>query len=165
MIRPSVAAGVLLSTVILAAPLAQQDAPVTTRGEWTTDARHGWSSDNEPRVQINLRSGDGNNWGFGVPAAELEGLPAAAPSGTANDVRFTWTREAFESRMQGSAIRRIGYERWLRNIAVALGNAPPDAKIVDALHNRADDASSLVREHVAWAIDRQQRGLAQLVGA
>lgn len=78
---------------------------------------------------------------------------------------FAWSREAFETRMEGSAIRRIGYERWLRNIAVALGNAPPDAEIVDALHNRADDASALVREHVAWAIDRQRRGLAQLVGA
>ena len=57
--------------------------------------------------------------------------------------------------MEGSAIRRIGYERWLRNIAVALGNAPPDAAIVEALRARADDASPLVREHVAWALGRQ----------
>ena len=55
--------------------------------------------------------------------------------------------------MEGSAIRRIGYERWLRNIAVALGNAPPDPAIVAALRARADDASPLVREHVAWALE------------
>ena len=68
---------------------------------------------------------------------------------------FAWTREDFERRMEGSAIRRIGYERWLRNIAVALGNAPADAAIVDALRARADDPSPLVREHVAWALQRQ----------
>jgi epoxyqueuosine reductase len=68
---------------------------------------------------------------------------------------FGWTRETFERRMEGSAIRRIGYERWLRNIAVALGNAPADAGIVAALRSRADDASALVREHVAWALARQ----------
>lgn len=67
---------------------------------------------------------------------------------------FAWSREDFETRMAGSAIRRIGYERWLRNIAVALGNAPTDASIVQALRSRADDASALVREHVAWALAR-----------
>ena len=83
--------------------------PVTARGEWTTDARHGWFSDDGPRVQINLRSGDGSdNWGFGVPVAELEGLPAAAQSGSANDIRFTWTREAGTFRFQGSFDRGRG---------------------------------------------------------
>ena len=71
---------------------------------------------------------------------------------------FAWTREAFERRMEGSAIRRIGYERWLRNIAVALGNAPADAAIGEALRSRADDPSALVREHVAWALGRQGSG-------
>ncbi|HQU50742.1 MAG TPA: tRNA epoxyqueuosine(34) reductase QueG, partial [Casimicrobiaceae bacterium] len=65
---------------------------------------------------------------------------------------FAWTREEFESRMAGSAIRRIGHERWLRNIAVALGNAPTTPGIVAALRSRADDPSGLVREHVAWAL-------------
>ena len=55
---------------------------------------------------------------------------------------------------EGSAIRRIGHERWLRNLAVALGNAPTTPAVVDALHARADDASPLVREHVAWALAR-----------
>jgi epoxyqueuosine reductase len=70
---------------------------------------------------------------------------------------FGWTREDFERRMVGSAIRRIGYERWLRNIAVAMGNAPCDPAIVAALQARVDDASELVREHVAWALARQAR--------
>jgi epoxyqueuosine reductase len=67
---------------------------------------------------------------------------------------FAWTREAFDARMEGSAIRRIGHERWLRNIAVALGNAPTSAEVVAALRSRADDPSALVREHVAWALAR-----------
>ena len=57
--------------------------------------------------------------------------------------------------MQGSAIYRIGYERWSRNIAVALGNAPRSEEVLGALHARAEDPSVLVREHVAWALDRQ----------
>jgi epoxyqueuosine reductase len=72
---------------------------------------------------------------------------------------FAWTKEDFELRMQGSAIRRIGYERWLRNIAVAMGNAPFDPAIVAALRARADDPSPLVREHVAWSLERQAGGV------
>lgn len=68
---------------------------------------------------------------------------------------FGWTAEEFDERMRGSAIYRIGYERWSRNIAVALGNAPPAADIVSALRRRLDDPSELVREHVAWALERQ----------
>jgi epoxyqueuosine reductase len=69
---------------------------------------------------------------------------------------FGWTRAQFEQRLEGSAIRRIGYERWLRNIAVALGNAPGSQAVVAALRARADDASALVREHVAWALRRHE---------
>ena len=58
--------------------------------------------------------------------------------------------------MEGSAIRRIGYERWSRNLAVGLGNAAADPAIVTALRARANDPSPLVREHVAWAISRQE---------
>jgi len=67
---------------------------------------------------------------------------------------FAWTRDDFDARMAGSAIRRIGHERWLRNIAVALGNAPTTPAVVAALRSRADDPSALVREHVAWALAR-----------
>ncbi|HSC23688.1 MAG TPA: tRNA epoxyqueuosine(34) reductase QueG [Casimicrobiaceae bacterium] len=70
---------------------------------------------------------------------------------------FAWTEDEFERNTEGSAIRRIGYERWSRNVAVALGNAPRDAAIAAALERRADDASPLVREHVAWALARQRK--------
>jgi epoxyqueuosine reductase len=69
---------------------------------------------------------------------------------------FAWSEREFLERTAGSAIRRIGYERWSRNVAVALGNAPRSAEIVAALEARADDPSPLVREHVAWALGRQR---------
>jgi epoxyqueuosine reductase len=65
---------------------------------------------------------------------------------------FGWTEAEFDERMRGSAIYRIGYERWLRNIAVALGNAPRSPEVVSALAARRADFSSLVREHVEWAL-------------
>jgi len=67
---------------------------------------------------------------------------------------FGWTEAEFLSHTEGSAIRRIGYVQWLRNIAVALGNAPHSAEIVAALRARENDASDLVREHVRWALER-----------
>jgi epoxyqueuosine reductase len=67
---------------------------------------------------------------------------------------FEWSQEQFLQRTEGSAIRRSGYERWLRNLAVALGNAPYSERIVQALRRRAGDDSALVREHVAWALAR-----------
>ena len=71
---------------------------------------------------------------------------------------FGWTEQEFLKRTEGMAIRRTGYEGWLRNIAVALGNAPPSEAIRAALNQRADDASAVVREHVAWALRRQASG-------
>lgn len=65
---------------------------------------------------------------------------------------FAWSEKEFLTRMAGSAIRRIGYARWLRNLAVGLGNAPPDATVVAALVARRDHPSALVREHVGWAL-------------
>ena len=70
---------------------------------------------------------------------------------------FRWTAQEFETRMRGSAIYRIGYLRWLRNIAVALGNAPTCAAVVQALEARREDPSALVREHVQWALARHRR--------
>jgi epoxyqueuosine reductase len=69
---------------------------------------------------------------------------------------FGWTEAQFDERMRGSAIRRIGYERWLRNLAVGLGNAPTSPDVTQALHARADDPSALVREHVRWALRRHE---------
>lgn len=69
---------------------------------------------------------------------------------------FDWTEAQFLERMSGSPIRRIGYERWLRNIAVALGNAPTSDRVVQALERRRSDATDLVREHVEWALQQHQ---------
>ncbi len=69
---------------------------------------------------------------------------------------FAWDEDTFLKRMEGSAIRRIGHERWLRNIAVALGNAPASPGIIAALDARRQHPSELVREHVAWALARHR---------
>jgi epoxyqueuosine reductase len=69
---------------------------------------------------------------------------------------FAWSEREFRDRHAGSAILRIGHERWLRNLAVGLGNAPASAAAVAALSARADHPSALVREHVGWALDRQR---------
>jgi len=66
---------------------------------------------------------------------------------------FSWSEADFLERLAGSPIRRIGHERWLRNIAVALGNARPDTATFAALESRATHESPLVREHVNWAIE------------
>jgi epoxyqueuosine reductase len=68
---------------------------------------------------------------------------------------FGWNEADFLARTEGSAIRRIGHEQWLRNIAVAMGNAPRNTAIIEALQSRAEHPSALVREHVAWALQRQ----------
>jgi len=67
---------------------------------------------------------------------------------------FLWTEEEFLSRTEGSPLRRAGYERWLRNLAVGLGNAPSTIPVLEALHARREHPSELVREHVAWALAR-----------
>lgn len=67
---------------------------------------------------------------------------------------FAWTEREFQARLAGSAIHRIGYERWLRNLAVGLGNAPSGERVIAALRARADHPSALVREHVRWALER-----------
>ncbi len=70
---------------------------------------------------------------------------------------FAWTEEEFLSRTEGSAIRRIGYACWLRNIAVALGNAPESPEVLQALYSRQEHPSEMVREHVVWAIQTQTK--------
>lgn len=69
---------------------------------------------------------------------------------------FAWSEEEFERQLQGSPIRRIGHERWLRNIAVALGNAESTNEVISALKSRAGHSSELVREHVAWALSQHE---------
>ena len=78
---------------------------------------------------------------------------------------FAWTEAQFEERMRGSAIYRIGYEKWSRNIAVALGNAPGSEEVIRVLEERREGASELVREHIDWALARQRNGLAGVQSA
>ncbi len=68
---------------------------------------------------------------------------------------FDWSEQDFKRFTEGSAIRRIGYRRWLRNVAVALGNAPRSDRVRDTLKARQSDPCELVREHVQWALQRQ----------
>jgi len=68
---------------------------------------------------------------------------------------FAWSEEEFHDKLAGSAIHRIGYERWLRNLAVGLGNAPPSKEAAAALRRQTNHPSPLVREHVQWALERQ----------
>jgi epoxyqueuosine reductase len=90
--------------------------------------------------------------------AEVSAEPDFAVRNGLDDVSlvelFAWDEATFSARLAGSAIHRIGHERWLRNLAVGLGNAPTTPAVITALQARRDDASSLVREHVAWALAR-----------
>ena len=68
---------------------------------------------------------------------------------------FAWSEEHFLNTLQGSPIRRIGFQSWLRNIAVALGNAPYSVVIVTALTEKIPEASELVVDHINWALAQQ----------
>jgi len=70
---------------------------------------------------------------------------------------FGWSEPEFLNKTEGSAIRRIGYQRWLRNIAVALGNAPTSQAIVKTLRKRRGQTSELVDDHVAWALEQHEQ--------
>lgn len=67
---------------------------------------------------------------------------------------FLWDETTFLTKTEGSAIRRIGYERWLRNLAVALGNAPTSEAVINALSQRRNHPSPLVQEHTEWALQQ-----------
>ena len=69
---------------------------------------------------------------------------------------FQWNEQQFLKRTEGSPIRRIGHVCWLRNIAVALGNAPQSDDVINALQSRLDHESGIVREHVEWALEQHQ---------
>ena len=104
------------------------------------------------------------------PSGELPGESGTSPEKCASPVTasagkgrldrttlldlFAWDEATFLSNTEGSALRRIDYERWQRNLAVALGNAPSSPAAVDALRKRLPDASPMVREHIEWALAR-----------
>ena len=93
---------------------------------------------------------------FAHPTAEPDFSPRHGLDAPELVDLFGWSEEEFLKRTEGSAIRRAGYEGWLRNIAVALGNAPTSPKNLAALKARQDHPSALVREHVAWALERHE---------
>ena len=93
---------------------------------------------------------------FAGTSAETDFNPRHGLDATALVELFAWSREDYEARTEGMALRRLGHERWLRNVAVALGNAPASPAIAAALSRRLDDPSELVREHVAWALSRHR---------
>jgi epoxyqueuosine reductase len=89
---------------------------------------------------------------FARMSSEMDFVPRHALDGTKLVELFAWTEAEFLERTEGSAIRRIGYQSWLRNIAVALGNAPTSEDVIVALTARRENSSPLVREHVEWAL-------------
>lgn len=93
---------------------------------------------------------------FASPTPESDFLPRHGLDAPHLAALFSWDRETFQRRTEGSAIRRIGHDRWLRNVAVALGNAVTSAAVVAALQSRAEDPSELVREHTLWALARHR---------
>lgn len=94
---------------------------------------------------------------FARPTDEEDFKPRHGLDAPALTELFRWTEEEFLKKTEGSAIRRLGHERWLRNLAVALGNAPGDEAIIHALQSRLDHPSALVREHVEWALAQHAR--------
>ncbi len=91
---------------------------------------------------------------FARPSPEPDFAPRHGLDAATLVALFGWSEAEFLRRTEGSALRRLGHARWLRNIAVALCNAPRSAAVVAALRARADDPSALVREHVQWALAR-----------
>lgn len=93
---------------------------------------------------------------FAQPSPEADFAPRHGLDGAALVALFAWSEREFLERTEGMAIRRTGYEGWLRNVAVALGNAPTSPSVLAALQTRANDDSPIVREHVAWALARHR---------
>ncbi|TGD73088.1 tRNA epoxyqueuosine(34) reductase QueG [Mangrovimicrobium sediminis] len=91
---------------------------------------------------------------FAQPSPEEDFRPRHGLDNSTLVELFEWDEDTFLANTEGSAIRRIGYECWLRNLAVGLGNGPPDPAALSALRSRMEHPSALVREHVAWALTR-----------
>lgn len=123
--------------------------------------------ENKGPIPIEFRSSIGNRiygcddcqlfcpWNkFAKPTAETDFAPRHGLDDVELSELFSWNKATWLEKTEGSAIRRIGHERWLRNVAVALGNAKTTPKILAALQSRLEDDSPLIVEHVQWAIDQ-----------
>ncbi|MCT8164687.1 MULTISPECIES: tRNA epoxyqueuosine(34) reductase QueG [unclassified Pseudomonas] len=91
---------------------------------------------------------------FANPTKEQDFQPRHGLENAELAEMFLWDEPTFLRKTEGGPLRRAGYERWLRNLAVGLGNAPTTIPVIEALKARRDDASELVREHVEWALER-----------
>ena len=89
---------------------------------------------------------------FAKPTAEKDFQPRHNLDSTKLSELFAWSEQEFTKKTEGSALRRTGYQGWLRNIAVALGNAPTSHEVINSLQSRQHHPSELVREHIAWAL-------------
>lgn len=94
---------------------------------------------------------------YARPTQELDFLPRHQLDNVSLVEVFLWSEDTFLTKTAGSAIRRIGYTAWLRNIAVALGNAPSSPGVIKALESRRDHESVMVQEHVEWALAQHQQ--------
>lgn len=92
---------------------------------------------------------------FAKPSQEKDFSPRHSLDNAELTTLFLWTEEEYLNNTEGSAIRRIGYERWLRNLAIGLGNAKPSKEIMVALEQRKDFPSTMVKEHIDWALQQQ----------
>lgn len=97
---------------------------------------------------------------FSQPTDEADFKPRHGLDNSELASLFLWTEQQFLERTAGSPLRRTGYQNWLRNLAVGLGNAPTTIPVINALEARRDHPSALVREHVQWALARHGRGQA-----
>jgi len=93
---------------------------------------------------------------FAQPTAEKDFAPRHGLDTAKLTDLFAWSEATWLEKTEGSAIRRIGFERWLRNIAVALGNADKTAAVIAALMARRQDDSPMVAEHVEWALEQME---------
>jgi len=91
---------------------------------------------------------------FARPSEEADFSPRHGLDSASLVALFRWSEADWQAGTEGSALRRAGYEGWLRNIAVALGNGPTEPEILDALREKADHPAEVVREHVLWALAR-----------
>ena len=123
-------------------------------------------------IPIDLRKGIGNRifgcddcqlccpWNrFSKPSTETDFTPRhPLDKATLLDL-FAWDEQTFLKNTEGNPIRRTGYENWLRNIAVALGNAPTSIEVIDALIQRLENASELLSEHIEWALKQHDQSV------
>ena len=127
----------------------------------------------EGSIPVELRESVGNRvfgcddcqifcpWNQG---ADVDANPDFSPRNDFDDTTlielFSWNEDEFMQRTEGTPVRRLGYRRWLRNIAVGLGNSADEnnrERVIDALKEKADHPSALVREHVAWALENVEQ--------